>query len=123
MKTRSHLTPAHRAARSALVKLLDDALLLKGALVTMARTCGKPNCRCAGGDKHVSLYLAVRVGEKRKMIYVPPELEDTVGRRVRTGRQAEQLLAEISQACLDRFLAAKQALREQKRAGRRRVRP
>jgi hypothetical protein len=125
MKARSQLDPQHRAARSRLAKLLDAGLLLKGSLVTMARTCGKPNCKCTRGHKHVSLYLAVRHGNVRKMIYVPPALEDAAAQWVETYRQVEQCLDDISAACLERFQKAKRALRDAGDAGRaeRRARP
>lgn len=108
MRIRSHLTPKERDARSRLAKLLHDRMLLKGSLVTMARTCGKPNCKCQKGEKHVSLYLSIRVGEKRKMMYVPPRLEQTLRSWVEAKREVEELVGRISQACLERFLKAKQ---------------
>jgi len=114
MTTRSHLSPKHRAARSRLVKLLDGGMLLKGSLVTMARTCGKPKCKCQRGHKHVSLYLSVRLGRTRKMLYVPRQLEPTVRGWVQTYRQAQRLMDDISQACVERFVRTKQALAGEK---------
>ena len=108
MRSRSHLSGKERDARSRLAQLLHDRMLLKGSLVTMSRTCGKPNCKCLRGEKHVSLYLSLRVGKARKMIYVPPALEETVRSWVETNRTAEALVERISRGCLDRFLKAKQ---------------
>ena len=31
-----------------------DPLVLRGTLRTFRRRCGKPNCRCAGGEAHES---------------------------------------------------------------------
>ena len=28
--------------------------VIKGSLVELKRTCGKPNCRCQKGEKHIS---------------------------------------------------------------------
>lgn len=108
MRTRSHLSAKERDARSQLAKLVHDHMLLRGSLVTMSRTCGKPNCRCRHGEKHVSLYLALRVGKARKMIYVPPVLEEIVGSWVETHRSVEALIERISEGCLERFVKAKQ---------------
>ena len=79
----------------------------------MARTCGKKGCKCVDGDKHVSLYLAVRVregkkGSKRKMIYVPPEWEERVRSWVDVYQQGEGLLERISEQQLMRFLQDKE---------------
>jgi hypothetical protein len=85
----------------------------------MSRTCGKPNCKCLRGEKHVSLYLSVRVGKVRKMIYVPPALEETVRSWVETNRAVEALIERVSQACFERFLKAKQeASRPRRKAGK-----
>jgi len=85
--------------------------MLQGSLVTMKRQCGKEGCRCARGHKHVSLYLAARVEDKRKMLYVPAELEDKLRRWVEDGRKAASLIEAVCQASLDAFLKEKQALR------------
>ena len=107
MRPRNHLPGRERAARSRLAQLAGDHPLLKGSLVRMARACGNPRCRCARGEKHVSLYLSVRVGGSRKMLYIPPAWENAIRAWVEGGHLAGQLLDEISAACLDRFLEKK----------------
>jgi hypothetical protein len=73
----------------------------------MQRTCGKKNCRCQQGQKHPALCLAIRLGNQRKMIYIPRALEDTVRRWVETGQEVDGLLDAISQQCLETLLAKK----------------
>ena len=108
MPPRAQLPPKDRAARSRLIKLLAAAKpLARASLVTMARVCGKKNCKCAQGEKHVSLYLAARLGKARKMLYVPPELEAQARRLVENSQAVEGLLDEMSQAELERFVALK----------------
>lgn len=108
MTHRAQLPPQDRAARSRLIRLLAAGRpLARASLVTMARRCGKPGCKCAQGEKHVSLYLATRVGKTRKMLYVPPDLEDQARRLVQNARTVQGLLEEMSQAQLLRFLQSK----------------
>jgi hypothetical protein len=108
MPRRTQLPPKDRAARSRLIKLLAAAQpLARASLVTMSRACGKKGCKCARGEKHVSLYLAARLGKTRKMLYVPPELEDLARRLVENSQSVERLLEEMSQAELERFVALK----------------
>jgi Family of unknown function (DUF6788) len=108
MPPRLCLPPAERAARSRLVKLLASAQpLARASLVTMRRACGKAGCHCERGAKHVSLYLAARLGKKRQMIYIPQELEDQARALVETGRRVEELLEQISQRSLERLVAGK----------------
>ena len=108
MTNHSQLPPKDRAARSRLIRLLAaDNPLARASLVSMARTCGNKGCKCAQGEKHVSLYLATRVGKTRKMIYVPPELEDPARTLVENLRKAEELIEAMSQASLERFAQQK----------------
>jgi hypothetical protein len=111
---RSHRSPAERDARSRLVKRCVDAPLLRGSLVTMRRVCGKPGCRCTKGQKHVSLYLAIRVGKKRKLIYIPRELEQRVRELVESSQEIDRLLEFVSQSCLEQLLQTKDELRAQR---------
>ena len=123
MRHRGHRSSEERAACSALLQLLGKRLpLLRGSLVTMKRKCGKEGCRCVGGQKHVSLYLAARVGGKRKMIFVPGDLEEKVRLWVRCGREAEKQLDALSEASVEAFLQEKEkraAMRGKKKQSRR----
>lgn len=107
MAYRSYLSAQERKARSRLTKALHQKPMLRAGLVTMSRTCGKESCKCQKGEKHVSLYIAVRVGQARKMIYVPPAWEEEVRSWVGNYREAAQLLEKILQGYLERFLSGK----------------
>jgi hypothetical protein len=54
------------------------------------------------------LYLAIRVGEKRKMIHIPQALESTAQQWIETYQEAWGLMEKISQTCLERFVKAKE---------------
>ena len=108
MKSRSQRPAEERHARSRVVQHIADNPLLRGSLVSMARTCGKAGCHCQQREKHVSLYLAVRVDNRRKMIYIPPAMEPTVRGWVENAQEVDQLLDFISQQCLREFLEQKQ---------------
>jgi len=108
VKSRSQRPAKQRHARSVAVQHIADNPLLRGSLVSMARTCGKAGCHCQQGEKHVSLYLAVRVANRRKMIYVPPAMEKTVRGWVENGQEVDHLLDFISQQCLHDFLRQKE---------------
>ena len=108
MKSRSQRPSGERHARSCAVQHVADNPLLRGSLVSMARTCGKAGCHCQQGKKHVSLYLAVRVDNRRKMIYVPPAMENTVRGWVENAQDVDRLLDFISKQCLTQFLQQKE---------------
>jgi len=108
MYNRSHLSASERRARSRLAQILHHQPFLCGSLVTMHRTCGKAGCRCTRGELHEGLYLALRVGKKRKMIHVPHALEETARQWVATYREAGRLMDEVSGQCLAQFLKKKE---------------
>ncbi len=70
MNIRNRFSPQERTARSRLAQLMHDHEFIRGSVVSMARCCGKKNCRCQQGEKHVSLYLSIKIEGKRRMIYV-----------------------------------------------------
>ena len=111
MYNRSHLSASERRARSRLAQILHQQPFLCGSLVTMRRTCGKPGCRCTRGELHEGLYLALRVGKKRKMIHVPRALEETARQWVATYQEAGRLMDEVSGQCLTQFLKKKEKTR------------
>jgi hypothetical protein len=108
MKSRSQRPAEERHTRSLAVKHVSENSLLRGSLVTMSRTCGKAGCHCQQGEKHVSLYLAIRQDGRRKMIYIPPAMEEMVRTGVENGREVDQLLDVISQQCLTQFMEQKE---------------
>lgn len=116
MKHRGQFTRSERFARSRLAKLVHDQPFLCGSLVSLNRVCSKEGCKCSRGELHPGLCIALRVGEKRKMIYVPQALEATARRWVTTYQEAWRMMEEISQACFERFLKGKQKVHRQRKA-------
>lgn len=115
MRHRGQYSGSERVARSRLAKLVHNEPLLCGSLVSLHRVCGKEGCKCTQGELHPGLCLALRVGDKRKMIYIPQALEATVRRWVSSYQEAWQLMEKISQSCLERFLRGKREIRVAKR--------
>lgn len=100
------LPPADRALYSRLHQVLSQPGVVQGSLVTMRRTCGKDTCRCQKSPRHRhrSLYLAVRLGRKRQMVYVPSPWEARVTDWVARCGDVQDLLGEISESFVRRLL-------------------
>lgn len=96
MKHRSHLSPKQRKARSKLAKIAHEKGFLRGTIITMSRVCGNPNCRCAKGQKHVSLYLSRSEGGKPKLLFIPKRYEQMLKGWVKNYRNIKELLEEVS---------------------------
>ena len=80
----------------------------------MSRICGNPNCKCAKGEKHISLYISLRHDGKRKMIYVPPEFESQIGKGVKAYKEMMRLLNLISDTSVERLKKAKKTDKNKK---------
>ena len=95
--TRSQLSEGERRLCSRIAQLVHGHWLLHGTLAPRQRRCGKPNCRCARGQLHASLYLVqTRQGQLRQL-YVPPSWEACVRQAVADYQQLQQLLEQLSE--------------------------
>lgn len=112
---KASMNAKERSARSRLAKLLHTKPVLRASIVKMSRKCGKQGCKCNRGEKHVSPYLSTSFDGKRKMIYIPPELEETVAEWVGAYQETKKLIDEISRASLDRLIKEKERLGEEKK--------
>lgn len=107
MVSRNRFGREERSARSRLAQLLHDHDVIRGSVVSMARRCGKAGCRCVEGQEHVSLYLSVKIEDKRRMVYIPADMEEEVRSRVEAYREVERLTQVVSEACVNRVLEGK----------------
>jgi len=103
MKPRSALNKKHRDLLSRITKLFHQGDIMRGNLVTMARTCGNPNCKCARGEKHVSLYVHQSKDGKPRMVYIPRDWEDKITEWTQRNQEIRDILEELSQISWDKL--------------------
>lgn len=105
MRHRGDLFKEERAIRSQLAKLVHNKLFVYGSMATSKRKCGKDNCWCKGKNAggHVSSYVSVRVGNKRKMIFVPQSMVPQVGQWIQTYKEINAGLVRITELCVERL--------------------
>jgi hypothetical protein len=95
---RAKLSANERSVRSRLAQLASTRWFLRGTLSERAGTCGKPNCRCAQGELHRSLYLIQSQGGKLRQLCVPQAWQARVRDAVQAYRQLQELLEAVSEA-------------------------
>lgn len=104
MRHRGYLTVEERQERSRLARLVHQEPFLRGTLVDSTFKCGKDNCWCDKSSKgHPACYLSIRVGSKRKMIYVPKEHEKQAREWVKNHKEIIKRITTVSKCCLARF--------------------
>ena len=94
---RSDLSPAERHFRSRLAQLAHNHWFLRGTLSVRTRKCGKPNCRCAHGELHSSLYLVQSHDGKPRQVCIPKSWEDRIRQAVNDYQEMQRLIEEVSE--------------------------
>lgn len=105
--SRAELSAAERSLRSRIAQLATSERFLRGTLSERSSKCGKPNCRCAAGEGHRSLYLVQSYAGKVRQICIPKALQDPVRHAVAEYQQMQRLIDEVSELEWNRFLTRK----------------
>jgi hypothetical protein len=105
--SRAELSAAERSLRSRIAQIASGERFLRGTLSERTSKCGKPNCRCADGEGHASLYLVDSDAGKVRQLCIPKTLHDPVRQAVGEFQEMQRLLREVSELEWKRFLAMK----------------
>ena len=97
-------TDSLKARRQELLDSMPDMThVMRGSLITRFIRCGKPNCRCANGEGHKSLYLSSYYNGKTQLDSVPKAYKDRVSQYIKDYEDITALLAELSSINLELF--------------------
>ena len=94
---RAAMTPREREIRSRIKQLISKAAMARGTFSMREKVCGKPNCRCAEGDKHPAFYLVASEGGRPKQLFIPRKMERETRECVDAYQEVRELLEELSQ--------------------------
>lgn len=100
---RAKMTARERSLRSQLNQLVSSGALVHGTLLYRERSCGRPGCRCARGEKHPALYLVVREDRKQRQIFIPKSMEEDVRLWVAHYQKIKRLGDALSQIYIHRI--------------------
>jgi hypothetical protein len=94
---RAKLSAAERNFRSRIAQLASTQWFLRGTLSDRAGKCGKPNCHCATGEMHRSVYLVQSHAGKLRQICVPQAWRERVRQAVGDYQEMQRLIEEVSE--------------------------
>jgi len=94
---RAKFSSTERGFRCRIAQLASGQWLLRGSLSDRSSKCGKPNCHCANGEPHPSVYLVQSHEGKLRQICVPKAWQDRVRQAVSDYRELQRLLEEVSE--------------------------
>lgn len=103
----AELSATERGLRSRIAQIASSGRFLRGTLSERSSKCGKPNCRCAAGEGHSSLYLVQSHAGQVRQLCIPKSLHDPVRQAVGEFQEMQRLLQEVSELEWKRFLARK----------------
>lgn len=94
---RAKLSAAERGSRSRIAQLASGRWFLRATLSQRSGKCGKPNCHCAQGQGHPSLYLVQSQAGKLRQLCVPKAWHERVRQAVHDYQQMQRLIEEVSE--------------------------
>jgi intergrase/recombinase len=92
------LNQRQQQLKAKIKQLLD---LLIGSVVSYQMKCGKKNCKCAQGERHICFYLSYKKQGKTVNSYVPKHLVDKARSMTDNHKELKQVLAELSEVNLE----------------------
>lgn len=106
--SRSSFPAGERSRRSRLAQIVSGRRFLRGTLALRQHRCGKPNCHCARGELHLSLYLVQSRNGKPRQVFVPKQWEERIRHSVDGYHEIQQLLEELSEGEWQRLIQRKE---------------
>lgn len=94
---RAKLSAQERSFRSRIAQLASGQWFLRGTLSDRTSKCGKPNCHCAHGETHRSVYLVQSRAGKLRQICVPKDWQQRVRQAVNDYQEMQRLIDEVSE--------------------------
>jgi hypothetical protein len=94
---RAKLSASERNFRSRIAQLASNQWFLRGTFSDRSSKCGKPNCHCATGEVHRSVYLVQSHAGKLRQLCVPKAWQDRVRQAVNDYQEMQRLVEEVSE--------------------------
>lgn len=98
---------------------MPSPLILRGSLISFRRKCGRPGCRCAQGDLHVTPALSYSVGGVTQMMTLSEAMLPRVEVALARYQRAQAALERQVQASVAVLRAERARARAAGRQGRR----
>lgn len=92
---------------SHITKIIQHSEILRANIVHMARVCGNKNCKCARGEKHVSMYVSRSKKGKQRLTYIPKKLENKTQWQVERYQQLKSLFDTLLEINWERLASEK----------------
>jgi hypothetical protein len=98
MQHRNHIPAKLRNTFSKLHQLINQKRFIRGSFYYLRNKCGKKNCKCTKGEKHISLYIQKNIKGKGKIkkTLIPKHRWEDVKEMNKRYKEILNLLDEVS---------------------------
>ena len=107
--------PLRRRELASNIRSFLNKPLIKGTLIRVYIRCGKRNCRCLKGKKHLAYYLSSKEKGKTHLLYIPKELLKDIREAIRIYKVLKDRLEELYNLNKEIFLARKELIKRGRR--------
>ena len=100
MKKHNSLGELKTRQQELVTKIKDYIDLLIGSVVSYKMKCGKKNCKCVQGKRHICFYLSFKKHGKTVNIYLPKNLVEQARLMTKNHKKLKEILTELSEVNL-----------------------
>lgn len=105
------LTKKRRSLRKSLVKIYP---ILRGSVVTLGVKCGNPNCKCAKGKTHPSVYFSISKKGRTKIVYLGKGVQAQAEQWVANYAKQKEIVDRLTEVNLEILLSQRRARKHSK---------
>src|SRR4030042_2484274 len=96
------LIKERRSLRKSLVKICP---ILRGSVVTLGVKCGNPNCKCAQGKTHPSVYFSISKQGRTKIVYLGKGVQAQAEQWVANYAKQKEIVDQLTEVNLEILLS------------------
>jgi len=89
--------------------------VIRGSLVKVYISCGRKNCKCQRGIKHLAYYLSSKKKTKTRLVYIPKEFLKDIRESIRIYKVLKDRLEDLYKLNKEIFLARKELIKRGRR--------
>jgi len=97
------------------IRSLLNKPVMRGSLVRVYISCGRKNCKCQRGVKHLAYYLSSKKKTKTHLVYIPKELLKDIREARRIYKVLKDRLEDLYNINKEIFLLRKELIKRRRR--------
>jgi len=97
------------------IRSLLNKPVIRGSLVKVYINCGRKNCKCQKGAKHLAYYLSYKKEAKTHLVYIPQKFLKDIREAIRIYKVLKDRLEDLYNLNKEIFLVRKELIKRKRR--------